>query len=265
VLVPLGAWTVRRRTRGQAVPLDRLVNGVLGLWAAAVAFSVALAVAFPMQPGRPLPGGVQVLDLAGALANFCPGMLVFLAVTAREDQGSRWYRWYVAVASRPLPTLAVAAMLLIAATQLPFQTSHLAAALQGPLLGIASGLVLATFVLGGWTRRIARVFAPIGLVSYGVYLWHWVILSTLVHHNLHILTGTGGVGTVVRMALLLVLTLPVATLSWLLLERPLLRRTAGWERRNDARAAVRLRHDELPDALTLAAGGQAPVPAPPRP
>jgi peptidoglycan/LPS O-acetylase OafA/YrhL len=147
-LVPLGAWVVLRRTRGRAVPLDRLIAGVLGLWGVAVAVSVSLALAFPLEPGRTLPGGVQVLGLAGSLANFCPGMLVFLAVTAGADPNSRWPRRYAAVASRPLPTLTVAALMLLAATQLPFQTSHLATAAQGPLFGIASGLILATFVQG---------------------------------------------------------------------------------------------------------------------
>jgi len=95
-----------------------------------------------------------VLGLAGSLANFCPGMLVFLAVTTGADPNSRWSRRYAAVAARPLPTLTVAALLLLAAT-----------AAQGPLSGIASGLILATFVQGGWTRSIARVLAPIGLTG----------------------------------------------------------------------------------------------------
>jgi peptidoglycan/LPS O-acetylase OafA/YrhL len=262
LLVPLGAWLVVRRTHGAAVPLDRLVTGVLALWGTAVAASFAVAVAFPIEAGGELPGGVQVLDLVGALANFWPGMLVFLAVTAGQDESSRWAGRYRAVASCPLPTLAVAAALLLAATQLPFQTSHVAAALQGPMFGIASGLILATFVHGGWTSRMVRVLAPIGLVSYGVYLWHWVFLSALVHDDVHLLGGAGGpVATVACMALLVVLTLPIATLSWLLLERPLLRRTTGWERRSGARAAARARRDEVaePRALTT------PLHASPRP
>jgi hypothetical protein len=41
-----------------------------------------------------------------------------------------------------------------------------------------------------------------------------------------------------------------------LLERPLLRRTAGWERRTKARAAARPGREE-PDAKSVAAGAQA--------
>jgi peptidoglycan/LPS O-acetylase OafA/YrhL len=256
VLVPLGAWAVVRWTRGAGLPVDRLVTGILGLWCTAIAASLAIALAFPMQAGGRLPGGVQVLDLIGALANFCPGMLVFLAVGVAWDEDSRWRRRYHAVASRPLPTLTVALVLLLGATQLPGLTNHVVAALQLPMFGIASGLILATVVHGSWTPWMTRVLAPIGLVSYGVYLWHWVIVSTLLHHHVELLGGSGPVVTVVRVALLLALTLPVATLSWVLLERPLLRRTAGWERRTKARAAARPGREE-PDAKSVAAGAQA--------
>ena len=131
------------------------------------------------------------------------------------------------------------------------------------MFGIASGLVLATFVYGGWTRRMARVLAPIGLVSYGVYLWHWVILSALIHHGISIVSGTGLAATGVRMVALVLLTLPVAAASWLLIERPLLRRTAGWERRSNAREAARSRREpagraQAPLPASLAAVGQTP-------
>jgi peptidoglycan/LPS O-acetylase OafA/YrhL len=265
VLVPLCAWAVRRRYGNAPIPLGRLAQGVLGLWCAAVAFTLLIAVAFPIKAGHPLPGGVQVLDLVGNLANFCPGMLVFIALAAREGGDFRWERRYTAVASRPLPTLIVAASLFIVATELPFATSHLAAAAQGPLMGVAAGLVLSTFVNGGgWTQPLSRALAPIGLISYGVYLWHWVILSALQHHGVTIGFGNGTVAAIVRLSVLTALTLPVALLSWLLVERPLLRRTAGWERRSAERTAKQ-RHDEGLAARALGGSAPAPVPAPPRP
>jgi peptidoglycan/LPS O-acetylase OafA/YrhL len=259
MLVPLGAWIVRRKTHDRPVPLDHLIVGVLGLWCLMVLGSLALAVAFPLHEGHPLPGGVQVLALVGSLANFCPGMLVFLALTARDAGASRWGRRYTAVTSRPLPTLALAGVLFIVATQLPFETSGLSAAAQGPLFGLASGLVLATFVHGDWTRPIARVLAPIGLVSYGIYLWHWVILSALVHHGIVIHEG------LYRFVILVLLSLPVAALSWLFVERPLLRRTTGWERRRSAKAAAMQPHDEVSASRALPPTGQTPVPVSSRP
>jgi peptidoglycan/LPS O-acetylase OafA/YrhL len=264
VLVPLAAWTLRRVSCGRPVPRDWLVAAVIGLWCAAVAFSVLVAVVFPVHAGRPLPGGVQVLDLVGSLANFCPGVLVFLALAAGDGGDSRWRRAYDRVVARPLPTLVLAVLLLYAATELPFETSHVAAAAQGPLMGLASGLILATFVHGAWTRPLVRVLAPVGLVSYGVYLWHWVILSALLHHRVVIEGGSGNVAIVVRIAVLVALTIPIALLSWLLVERPLLRRTTGWERRRATREGPRLRRDGHRGPTAPASGyAAAPVPASP--
>ncbi|MGG7380804.1 hypothetical protein ACQ7B2_19340, partial [Escherichia coli] len=58
VLVPIGAFIVWRLSRGQRVPLDRLVAYVLGVWAVAVAISFAIAVAYPHDVERQLPGGM---------------------------------------------------------------------------------------------------------------------------------------------------------------------------------------------------------------
>ncbi len=229
VLVPLGAWGVRRALGDRPVSAGQLARVVLGVWVVSFVTTAALAVAFPLHAGRPVPGGVQVLDLVGYLGNFCPGMLVFLALSGGE--ASRWRRVYRTVASRPIIALAAAAVVFVVATDLPFQTNALAAAEQGPLFGVAAGLVLAAFLHGSWTRPISRVLAPVGLASYGVYLWHFVIISALLHHGVTIGPGSGNLAVAVRVLLLIALTLPVAMLSWLVLERPLLRRTTGWEKR----------------------------------
>jgi peptidoglycan/LPS O-acetylase OafA/YrhL len=265
-LVPLGAWAAWRLARGRPVPIERLAGGVLGLWCAAVAFSVSLGAAFPLHAGRPLPGGVQVLDLVGSLANFCPGMLAFLALAARDEQApSSAGRSVVSAASQPLFALLIAGAAFFIATELPWQTSHLVDAAHNPLLGVGSGLVLAAFVLGAWTRPVARILAPVGLISYGVYLWHFVILSALVHHGVLIRLGSGNLATLASLGLLVILTLPVALLSWILIERPLLRRTTGWERRNDTRgAAAPSRGHETSEAPPLASGVAAPLSASPR-
>jgi peptidoglycan/LPS O-acetylase OafA/YrhL len=195
---------------------------------------------------------VQVLSLVGSLANFCPGMLVFLALTVNQYDATRWGRLYRYVASHPLPTLFTAGALFVVATDFPFQTSELAAAAQGPLFGLAPGLVLAAFLHGEWTRPVARVLAPIGLASYGVYFWHFVILSALAHHGIAIGPGTGN-------------QVPVAMLCWLLLELPLLSRTIGWERRTIPRLFGQ-RRNELAGAEAISEARRAPVmPASSRP
>jgi peptidoglycan/LPS O-acetylase OafA/YrhL len=174
-------------------------------------------------------------------------MLIFLALTVREDADSRWRRRYTTVASRPLMAIAAAGILFIVATDLPFHTSAVAAAMQGPLFGVASGLVLAVFLHGDWTRPVAKVLAPIGLASYGVYLWHFVILSALVHHGVTIAGGSSNTSVIMRLAFLVAVTVPAALASWLLLERPLLRRTTGWERRRTVVEAVKPRRREAAD------------------
>jgi peptidoglycan/LPS O-acetylase OafA/YrhL len=232
VLVPLGAGAVRRWHGDTPISVERMMAGVLALWLGAVTFSVALAVAFPFHGSTPLPGAVQVLGLVGSLANFCPGMLIFLALAADWGTRSRVGRQYTAISLRPLLTLVIAAVLFDVAVRLPFHTSAVAAAAQGPLFGVAAGLVLIAFLHGDWTRPVVKVLAPIGLASYGVYLWHFVIFTALVKHGVAIGPGSGSVAVVVRIAFLVVVTVPVAMLSWLVLERPLLRRTAGWERRS---------------------------------
>ncbi len=259
VLVPLGAWLASRAARRRPVSIQWLGTRVLALWCAAVAISLALAVAFPFGANGKPPGGVQVIALVGSLANFCPGMLVFLAVTASEIAPSRFSRGYLALASRPALTLPAAAVLFLIATQLHSQTSHVATALQGPLFGIASGLVLAVFVHGALWRPLVRVLAPIGLISYGVYLWHWVILRTIGTHYHALLpgSGTGVAPSLARVAILLALTLPVALLSWLALERPLLRRSSTWGRK---RRTATTRADQAREIAPQAAGRE-PLPA----
>jgi peptidoglycan/LPS O-acetylase OafA/YrhL len=64
--------------------------------------------------------------------------------------------------------------------------------------------------------------APAGLISYGLYLWHWVVVTVLVDR------GIDAPGWPLRTLLVLAITVPLATASWLLLERPLLRLTSRW-------------------------------------
>ncbi|MFL5884718.1 MAG: acyltransferase family protein [Thermoleophilaceae bacterium] len=76
-----------------------------------------------------------------------------------------------------------------------------------------------------WLR--ARLLVAVGIVSYGVYLWHLPLI--LVVRKLGLLPSAIGP----RFVVVLALALSMATLSWKLLERPLIERAAS--RRGRAR------------------------------
>ena len=98
------------------------------------------------------------------------------------------------------------------------------------------GVIAALFVLpaifgadgGGLTRRVLRhrTLTWLGLVSYGIYLWHFPAVI--------IFTDAGVTSFVPLTLLTLALTIPCAAASYYLLERPLMR----WAHRRPEAAAL---------------------------
>jgi peptidoglycan/LPS O-acetylase OafA/YrhL len=113
---------------------------------------------------------------------------------------------------------------------------------------IVAFLVVAPLVLArragpaeGVTRFLSwRPVAWVGLVSYGLYLWHGWCLSFIERDQLHHagLAGTLRAGGLVGLAYLG--ALGMAALSWYLLERPLLRAVARLVGGQGSTAPVRL-------------------------
>lgn len=66
-----------------------------------------------------------------------------------------------------------------------------------------------------WRILEARPLVYLGTISYGVYVWHWPIEWALPHLGVHVAPGAG------LFALVLGLTMLVASISWFALERPL--------------------------------------------
>ena len=90
------------------------------------------------------------------------------------------------------------------------------------MFGVIAALVLLPAIFGagggGLTRRALRhrTLIWLGLVSYGIYLWHFPVLMLLVDAGLK--------SFVPLTALTLALTIASASASYYLLERPLMRR-----------------------------------------
>ena len=100
--------------------------------------------------------------------------------------------------------------------------------LRQGLYGIIGLLSVAPFALSEHQDRASRFLgwrplASIGLVSYGVYLWHQVFITgEFTEENLPYELFDGGL--LDRLVITLTATLLIATASYLLLEAPLLRR-----------------------------------------
>jgi peptidoglycan/LPS O-acetylase OafA/YrhL len=93
---------------------------------------------------------------------------------------------------------------------------------------IAALFVLpAAFGDRGWPLAVlrSRPLVAVGIVSYGVYLWHLPVLELLVREEVLVAPATG-----VLAALCLPPTLVLAAASWFGLERPLLRASHRWPR-----------------------------------
>jgi peptidoglycan/LPS O-acetylase OafA/YrhL len=71
---------------------------------------------------------------------------------------------------------------------------------------------------GGWPRRVMAwgLLAWMGLISYGIYLWHDGVVAVLEKHGIERSFTVLGVATIVT-------TAAVAAASYYLVERPILR------------------------------------------
>jgi peptidoglycan/LPS O-acetylase OafA/YrhL len=101
-----------------------------------------------------------------------------------------------------------------------------------PVFALASGALVIGLQVDSPLRRIlsVRPIVFVGLISYGVYLFHWPIYAVLDHQRT-------GLGDAPLFAVRVAVTLAVAILSFVLLERPIrLARRVRW--RTTATAAL---------------------------
>jgi peptidoglycan/LPS O-acetylase OafA/YrhL len=102
--------------------------------------------------------------------------------------------------------------------------------LDSQTLMAVAGMLLLGFVVfappGALSVRVleSRPFAAAGVLSYGVFLWHWPLLNALRDRGL---TQAGAGGFVLNVGLVLVTAVAAAAITYRLVEKPALRRKGG--------------------------------------
>jgi peptidoglycan/LPS O-acetylase OafA/YrhL len=217
-VLPLYALAAAALVRGR--PAAGWLRAELLLLAALSLASVLLHFVILDDAG---PATVVGGTLLGYWLWFALGMgmaLVSVAVAGRRPP------LVAAVARHPGLLWAAAAVVYVALAMVLPATPYLATAGDQLLAHLGFGLIALTLMLpaafgddaGGAPRAFLRnrVVAWLGLVSYGIFLWHYVVTLEL---------GVPGEGWsfLPLLAATIAITVPVAAASYYLVERPLLR------------------------------------------
>jgi peptidoglycan/LPS O-acetylase OafA/YrhL len=217
-LLPFYALAAARLTRGMEP--RRWMRAELSLLALLAALSVTLLVVAP----EPLPR-VVIRSALGYGLWFALGMGMAVASVRfeAEERPPKPLGWLVA---RPglvwLAALAGYVALCLSLPGTPFVLARGQIVAVHLAFGAISALLLFPAVFAGPSRRVPRrvlshpVVAWLGLVSYGIFLWHYVVTLEL---------GSPGAGAPFGLVLLGTLAIAVAcaAVSYYAVERPILR------------------------------------------
>jgi peptidoglycan/LPS O-acetylase OafA/YrhL len=183
---------------------------------------IAAGIGFNMLDHQLVFGEVARKTLAAWIGIFAIGMLAALLVERRN-------RSLTAVFTSMCMLLGLAMVILRAAwNESPVGDPLMRAALLAPLSAVGFALVIAAASEGrgpsiAWLRSRGLVFA--GVVSYGVYLWHVPVILVLDNR------GALPAALWPRMLVVAATTIAIATISWRLVERPVLERVRDRRRR----------------------------------
>ena len=236
-LVPLLAWAVRRAARRFGRPWWHAELAAIGAFAAMSAVSIYLIAAQDLTPAL-------VNTLLTTSLWFAPGMALAVMSVAVDHGGARAERIRAWLAGHAGLLWATAAVAVVASARVNWAlvelrlTDVIIAVRLGyvvniGLLMVFGGCLLAPIVAGARGRVAAvttwRPLMALGLVSYGVFLWHAVLGRWLAYH-----TGVGLFRHFVPLTLVtLAWAIAVATVSYRLVELPFLRLKYRRRRRRD--------------------------------
>ncbi len=218
-VLPLYVIATARLARGRSV--EWWMRAELLLLAALSTISVALHFALLDSPPRSWPGGTVI----GYVFWFALGM--GLAVTSVGlERRERQPRVVQLVVSRPLiPWLAALTSYVVLSVVLP-PTPFIATKGEQFVVHASFGAIAALLLLpavfgdrsGGFPRRALAnpIVAWLGLISYGIFLWHYVVA-------LHLGRGGANAGFAVVLMGTLAISILCAAVSYYLVERRLLR------------------------------------------
>jgi peptidoglycan/LPS O-acetylase OafA/YrhL len=224
-LLPLYAWAAARLARSVKVEL-----ALLGALAAASVIARTIVTAHELHA----PFGTAStfpITLGGSFLWFALGMA--LAVISASLQGRPAPRAIAFIERRPwIPWVLALGFFVLVSKGIgvtgKFTEISVAQSVGEHLLyaGVAVCLLLPAVFgdgAGGWPRRVLanRWLARLGLISYGVFLWHLTLAIKLSGER------AGGwlpIGNFLSLTVVvLAVSIPIAAASYLLLERPLLR------------------------------------------
>jgi peptidoglycan/LPS O-acetylase OafA/YrhL len=135
---------------------------------------------------------------------------------------------HLAVFTRPLPT----GWGTVVQYTLPAQFLFFAPGVVLAVVALLSGLILC---LGRWSPEpvspVGRAMVWVGTVSYGLYLWHWLVMRAMYGWWGAPFAPTGAFSWPLSTAVVFALSLPLAAASFSLVERPAMRLAAGREPR----------------------------------